>query len=149
MQIWIDGDACPRTIKDIVFRMTIRTKISLIVVANHPIPTPISPFIKKILVGSGFDVVDKYIVANIQPGDLVITADIPFADDVVTKGGFALNPRGELYSANNIKQHLGARNFNETLRGSGQITGGPSKQSAKEVQKFANALDSWVAKNKT
>ena len=148
MQIWIDGDACPRTIKDIVFRMTIRTKISLIVVANHPIPTPISPFIKKILVGSGFDVVDKYIVANIQPGDLVITADIPFADDVVTRGGFALNPRGELYTEATIKARLNIRDFMETMRASGIQTGGPAALSQTDRREFANQLDDIFEKFK-
>lgn len=148
MQIWIDGDACPKTIKDILFRMAIRTQTSLIVVSNHPLSAPSSPFIKRIQVGAGFDVVDKYIVDCIQPGDLVITADIPFADAVVTQGGFALNPRGELYSANNIKQHLGSRNFNESLRSTGMITGGPNKHSSKEIQRFANNLDKWITQHK-
>lgn len=146
MQIWIDGDACPKAIKEIIFKMSKRTKINIIIVANHSTPIPPSPHIKKVQVGSGFDVVDKYIVANIEPHDLVITADIPFADEVVTKGGFALNPRGELYTENNIKQLLGSRNMNESLRSSGQITGGPSKLSPQTVQKFANALDTWIAK---
>jgi uncharacterized protein YaiI (UPF0178 family) len=149
MQIWVDGDACPKTIKAILFRVATRARISTIIVSNHYLSVPASTFIKKIIVGAGFDVVDNYIVNNLGPNDLVITADIPFADAVITKGGFALNPRGELYSSNNIKQHLSSRNLNESIRSSGLITGGPSKENAKETQKFANALDSWVTKNHT
>ncbi|MCR9191677.1 MAG: YaiI/YqxD family protein [Gammaproteobacteria bacterium] len=145
MQIWIDADACPKTIKDILYRMAIRTKIPLKVVSNHAFSVPASVFIKKIQVGSGFDVVDAYIVEHVQAGDLVITADIPFADAVVSKQCFALNPRGELYSENNIKQLLGKRDMNEVLRGGGMISGGLGKLSAKEVQKFANHLDKWVS----
>ena len=148
MQIWIDGDACPKTIKEILFRMAIRTKTSLIVVSNHALTSPASPFIKRIQVGAGYDVVDKHIVNSVEPGDLVITADIPFADDVITKVGMALNPRGELYSANNIKQHLGVRNRNESMRGAGLLSGGPSTHSSKEIQRFANNLDKWVAQQK-
>ncbi|MDF1757048.1 MAG: YaiI/YqxD family protein [Legionellaceae bacterium] len=147
MQIWIDGDACPKAIKEIIFRVAKRTKAPIVIVANHSITIPPSPYITKVQVGSGFDVVDKYIVEHLQAKDLVITADIPFADEVVSKGAFALNPRGELYTENNIKQLLGNRNMNESLRSSGQMVGGPSKLGAKEVQRFANALDSWVAKN--
>ena len=148
MQIWIDGDACPKPIKDILFRTAIRTQTSLIVVSNHALNTPASPFIKRNQVGSGFDVADKHIVDHMQAGDLVITADIPLADDVVTKGGLALNPRGELYSANNIKQLLGQRNLNETLRGGGMISGGPAKFGSKEIQRFANNLDKFLAQKR-
>jgi len=148
MQIWIDGDACPKVIKDILFRMAIRTGTSLIVVSNHPLTIPASRHIKRIQVGAGFDVVDQYITEHIEPGDLVITADIPFADAVITKGGFALNPRGELYTVNNIKQQLSSRNFNESLRGSGMITGGPTKQNAQDIQRFANQLDRWITQQK-
>lgn len=148
MQVWIDGDACPKVIKEILYRMATRTKTSLIVVSNHTVSIPPSPFIKRIQVGSGFDVVDIYITDNISPSDLVITADIPFADSVITRGGFALNPRGEFYSENNIKQRLGSRNANETLRASGMISGGPSKYSPKDIQKFANTLDAWITQNR-
>ena len=148
MQVWIDGDACPKVIKEILYRMATRTKTSLIVVSNHAVSIPPSPFIKRIQVGSGFDVVDIYITDNISPSDLVITADIPFADSVITRGGFALNPRGEFYSENNIKQRLGSRNANETLRASGMISGGPSKYSPKDIQKFANTLDAWITQNR-
>ena len=146
MRIWIDGDACPKPIKDILFRTAIRTKTHVLVVSNHALMTPLSPFITRHQVGAGFDVADKHIVDNMAAGDLVITADIPLADDVVTKGGFAINPRGELYSKNNIKQHLGHRNMNESLRGGGMISGGPPKFGLKEIQRFANSLDRFLAK---
>jgi uncharacterized protein len=145
MQIWMDGDACPKPIKDILFRTAVRTKTQLFVVSNHTLTTPPSPFIKRHQVSAGYDVADNHIVENMQSGDLVITADIPLADDVVTKGGFALNPRGELYSINNIKQLLGLRNMNETLRGGGMISGGPAKFGCKEIQRFANQLDRFLA----
>lgn len=148
MQIWIDGDACPKPIKDILFRTAIRTQTPLIVVSNHALNTPPSPYIKRNQVGAGFDVADNHIVNNMQAGDLVITADIPLADDVVTKGGLALNPRGEMYSINNIKQLLAQRNLNETLRGGGMISGGPAKFGPKEIQKFANNLDRFLAQQK-
>lgn len=148
MRIWIDGDACPRMIKEVLFRAAIRTKTSLILVANHSATVPLSPYIKKQQVGSGFDMVDLHIVDHVLPGDLVITADIPFADAVVTKGGLALNPRGELYSANNIKQLLARRNINESLRSYQPTLSGPSPLSTKDVQLFANNLDKFLAKHK-
>ena len=147
MTIWIDGDACPKLIKDVLYRAAIRTKKLLIIVSNHLITTPASPYIKRHQVGFGFDVADNHIVAAMVAGDLVITADIPLANDVIAHGGLALNPRGELYSPNNIKQHLARRNMNETLRGSGAITGGPPTLSAKDVQRFANALDKYLAQS--
>jgi uncharacterized protein YaiI (UPF0178 family) len=144
MQIWLDGDACPKVVKEIIFRAVIRTKTSLILVANHLVPIPPSLFIKRIQVSGGFDVADQYIVDNLQHGDLVITADIPLADLVVAKGGLALNPRGELYTASNIKQFLSIRNFSESLRGSGVVTGGPSALDSKSTQLFANNLDKFL-----
>ncbi len=144
MQIWLDGDACPKVIKEIVFRAVNRTKTSLFLVANHLVPIPPSLFIKRIQVSGGFDVADNYIVDNLQHGDLVITGDIPFADAVIAKGGIALNPRGELYTAANIKQFLSIRNFSESLRGSGVITGGPSTLNSKSTQLFANNLDKFL-----
>lgn len=145
MQIWMDGDACPKVIKDVLFRAAMRTRLLLTVVSNHAVTVPSSPFIKRWQVGAGFDMADKYIVDTMQPGDLVITADIPLADDVVTCGGIALNPRGEMYTANNIKQLLARRNHNEMLRGAQLLKGGPEKLSAKEVQVFANSLDRLLA----
>ncbi len=149
MQLWIDGDACPKPIKDILFRTAIRTQTPLIIVSNHPLNTPSSIYIKRHQVGAGFDVADNHIVEAMEAGDLVITADIPLADDVVTKGGWALNPRGELYSTNNIKQLLAQRNLNETLRGGGMISGGPAKFGPKEIQRFANSLDKFLAQKRS
>jgi len=148
MQIWIDGDACPKLIKDLLFRAAVRTQTYLIVVSNHTLIIPPSPYIKRWQVGFGFDVADNYIVETMLPGDLVITADIPLADDVVTKGGIALNPRGELYTTNNIKQHLARRNLNESLRSCQMVRGGPDKFSPKEIQAFANVLDKLLARQK-
>lgn len=141
MQIWVDADACPKVIKEILFRAAHRTQTMVILVSNQPLITPPSPFITKQLVTAGFDVADNKIVQSLKFGDLVITADIPLADAVISKGGRALNPRGELYSEGNIKQCLSMRNFSHELRSSGVITGGPPKISKKEVQNFANALD--------
>lgn len=144
MQIWVDADACPKVIKDILFRAANRTKTLLILVSNQPLSSPPSPFIKKIQVTAGFDVADNEIIQKMQLGDLVITADIPLANAVVDKGGIALNPRGELYTHSNIKQRLSIRNFSEGLRSSGVITGGPDKISKKEIQNFANRLDQFL-----
>jgi uncharacterized protein len=141
MKIWVDADACPKVIKEILFRAAKRMQVMVVLVSNHPLPAPPSPFITKLQVTSGFDVADNKIVQSIEAGDLVITADIPLADAVVSKGGMALNPRGELYSEANIKQRLSIRNFSEGLRSSGVATGGPAKISKKEIQDFANALD--------
>lgn len=141
MRIWVDADACPKVIKEILFRAAIRTKTALILVSNHPVPSPASPFISKIQVTAGFDIADNKIVENTEPGDLVITADIPLADGVVDKGGIALNPRGEIYSNVNIKERLAIRNLSTDLRSSGVRTGGPAALGKKEIQNFANALD--------
>lgn len=141
MQIWVDADACPKAIKDILFNAAIRTKTSLTLVSNHAIPSPPSPYICKLQVIAGFDVADDRIMQRIQPGDLVITADIPLANAVIEKHGIALNPRGELYTNANIKQRLAVRNFSAELRSSGVKTGGPAPLSKQEIQRFANALD--------
>lgn len=141
MKIWVDADACPKTIKEILFRAAIRTQTKLILVSNHAISTPASQFISKIQVIAGFDVADNRIIQNLEPGDLVITADIPLADAAINKAGKALNPRGELYSKENIKERLSLRNFSTDLRSSGVPTGGPSALSKNEIQKFANALN--------
>jgi uncharacterized protein YaiI (UPF0178 family) len=148
MKIWVDADACPNIVKEILFRAANRTKTILTLVANQPLNAPLSPFIKKIQVSAGFDVADNQIVLEMQGGDLVITADIPLADAVIEKGGSALNPRGELYSPSNIKQRLAMRNFSEDLRSSGVRTGGPAKLGKKEIQAFANSLDQFLAKHR-
>ena len=146
MHIWIDGDACPKVIKNILFSAAKRTKTHLVIVSNHFIEIPPSPFIQRQIVSAGFDIADNYIVENTQPNDLVITADIPLADAIIAKRGIALNPRGKLYTQENIKQILAARNFNETLRDTGVITGGPGKISPKEVQAFSNHIDRLLNK---
>lgn len=146
MNIWIDGDACPKAIKQILFRTAIKRKVMVMMVANHLAAIPPSSFIKRIQVVSGFDVADQYIVSHVAPGDLVITADIILADHVVKKDAFALNPRGMLYTFNNIKSILSMRNLNESLRESGLIRGGLEALSAKEIQLFSNHLDRILTK---
>jgi uncharacterized protein YaiI (UPF0178 family) len=147
MKIWVDADACPGVIKDILFRAAERTGVQLTLVANHSIPVPKSRYIKLLQVGSGFDVADNEIVKRLDAGDLVITADIPLAADVIDKGGYALNPRGELYTANNIRARLNMRDFMDTLRASGIDTGGPSALSQGDRQSFANHLDKILTRH--
>lgn len=144
MNIWVDADACPKPIKEIIFRTATRTKITAIFVANHFFSTPPSLYIKKIQVSSGFDVADNYIVQQLQKGDLVITADIPLADSVITKGGVALNPRGNLYTPDTIKAVLAMRNLNDSLRSCNMISGGAAALSAREIRDFANSLDKYI-----
>ena len=144
--IWIDGDACPKAIKIITFKAATRTQTPLIIVANHLLTIPGSPYLRFIQVSGGFDVVDDYISNHVQLGDLVITADLPFAHRVVEQSALALNPRGTLYTPNNINQLLAQRNTNETLRGSGMITGGPSSISPQDIQRYANQLDQILRK---
>jgi uncharacterized protein YaiI (UPF0178 family) len=141
MRIWVDADACPKVIKDILFRAAMRTKTALILVSNHALSAPSSPFISKMQVTAGFDVADDRIVEKVEPGDLIITADIPLAAAAIDKGGIVLNPRGELYSPSNIKERLSIRNFSTDLRSSGVRTGGPATLSKREIQFFANELD--------
>ena len=145
MRIWVDADACPVVIKEILYRAAERRQISLTLVANQALRTPPSPFIKSILVGAGFDVADNLIVQQLQPGDLVITADIPLAAEAIAKGAHALNPRGELYTPETIKERLTLRNFMDELRGSGVQTGGPATLSQRDRQAFANRLDQFVS----
>lgn len=147
MRIWVDADACPNVIKDIVFRAAQRVRVLTTLVANQLIKTPPSPYISKVQVRAGFDEADKYIAAAVEQGDLVITADIPLASQVIDKGGYALNPRGELYTRDNIRQRLGLRNFMEELRSSGVHTGGPSSLSQSDRQAFANELDRFLTRS--
>ncbi len=144
-QIWVDADACPRVIKEILFRAANRKSLPTTLVANQLIPVPNSPYIKAIQVPSGFDVADNFIVQRANAGDLVITADIPLADEVLTLGCLALNPRGELYSKENIKQRLNMRDFMDMLRGSGINTGGPPALSQADRQAFANQVDKLIS----
>ena len=146
MKIWVDADACPGVIKEILFRAAERTGVELTLVANHSIPVPKSRHIKFLQVTSGFDVADNEIVKRLDTGDLVITADIPLAADVIDKGGYALNPRGELYTANNIRARLNMRDFMETLRASGIDTGGPPALSQGDRKSFANHLDKILSR---
>ena len=144
-QIWVDADACPKVIKEILFRAADRVGMTLTLVANQPLNTPRSPNIRSIQVAAGFDVADNHIVQQAETGDLVITADIPLAAEVIAKGCLALNPRGELYTEENIRQRLNMRDFMDTLRSSGVDTGGPSSFSQKDRQAFANQLDRLMA----
>jgi len=144
MQIWVDADACPAEIKELLFRAAKRTHCKVTLVANQPLRTPRSEFIDSLLVPAGLNVADQRIVELVQQDDLVITADIPLASEVVAKGAQALNPRGMLYTAANIGERLAVRDLMDDLRGEGQITGGPANFSAKDKQAFANQLDRWL-----
>ena len=144
MQIWVDADACPAEVKRILFKAVKRTKTKLTLVANTSMHIPKSEFIDIIVVPSGLNVADQRIVELVEPGDMVITADIPLAADVVAKGEKALNPRGELYTEENVGARLATRNLMDDLRGEGQITGGPSQFNEKNREAFANQLDRWL-----
>ena len=146
MQIWVDADACPKVIKDILYRAAERVSVILTLVANQPLQVPRSKYIRSLQVRSGFDVADNRIVREAQAGDLVVTADIPLASNVIEKGCHALNPRGEFYTRDNIGQRLSMRNFMEELRGSGVATGGPPALSQSDRQAFANQLDRFLAR---
>ncbi len=146
MQIWVDADACPRVIKEILYRAADRTGIPLTLVANQPLQVPPSRNIRTVQVGAGFDVADNHIAGKVAAGDLVVTADIPLAAEVIEAGALALNPRGELYTTENIRQRLNMRDFMDTLRSSGVDTGGPSSLGQAERQAFANSLDRLLAR---
>ena len=147
MKIWVDADACPKAIKDILFRAAKRVKVSMTLVANLPMQIPKSEFINFVLVESGLDVADNYIANQIKEGDLVITADIPLAAEIIEKDGHALNPRGEFYTKDNVKQRLSMRNLMNELRSSGLNTGGPPILGQRDRQAFANELDKFLMKN--
>jgi hypothetical protein len=144
MQIWVDADACPGAVKELLFRAANRTETKVTLVANQLMRTPRSEFIDSLLVTAGMNVADRRIVELAEPGDLVITADIPLAAEVVANGGQALDPRGELYTDANIGKRLADRNLLDQLRGGGEITGGPPNFNAKDRQAFANQLDRWL-----
>jgi len=147
MRIWVDADACPNVIKDILFRAAERARVILTLVANQPIRTPPSQYIKALQVPAGFDVADNRIVELAEAGDLVITADIPLAAGVIDKGGHALDPRGETYTRDNIKERLAMRKLMDELRSRGIDTGGPATFSNADRQAFANKLDRFLAGN--
>jgi uncharacterized protein YaiI (UPF0178 family) len=147
MKIWVDADACPLVIKEILFRAAQRTGVRLTLVANQPVRTPPSPNITSLQVAAGFDVADNEIVRRIEAGDLVVTQDIPLAAEVIEKGAHALNPRGELYTSDTIRARLTMRDFMDTLRGSGIHTGGPPALNQADRQAFANELDRFLTRS--
>ncbi len=146
MHIWIDADACPGVVKEILFRAAERLQIDTTLVANRLLRTPPSRFIRAVQVPAGFDVADAHIVEQVAHGDLVVTADIPLAAAVLERGAHALNPRGEMYTASNIAERLSMRNFLEELRSSGVQTGGPAAFSQADRQAFGAALDRFLAR---
>jgi len=146
MQIWVDADACPKVIKEILYRAAERTGVLLTLVANQPLFPPRSLLIKTLQVPPGFDVADNEIVRRLATGDLVVTADIPLAAEVIACGGHALNPRGEFYSTENVRELLNLRDFMDTLRSSGVQTGGPAALTQADRQVFANRLDQFLAR---
>lgn len=142
MKIWVDADACPAVIREILFRASGRTGIELILVANRKLAIPRLPHVRSMQVSAGFDVADNEIIRQLQPGDLVITADIPLAAEAIAKRGQALNPRGELYTEDTVRERLNMRDFMDTLRASGIQTGGPAALSQADRKAFADSLDS-------
>jgi uncharacterized protein len=147
MRIWVDADACPNVIKEILFRAARTREVETVFVANKPLRTPSSPFLRTVVVRSGIDEADKRIVEMIEPGELVITADIPLAAAAVERGGLALTPRGDLYTEDNVKQALSMRNLMDELRGAGMVSGGPPAISMRERQAFAAHLDRIITRS--
>ena len=146
ISIWVDADACPRVIREILFRAATRLELPLTLVANHVLPLPQSPWVKAVQVAQGFDVADNYIVEQVCQDDLVITADIPLAAELIAKGAGVISPRGEQFTKNNIGQRLNMRDFMETMRASGEVGGGPPVLGPRDKQAFANALDRYLAR---
>lgn len=144
MPIWVDADACPKVIKEVLYRAADREQMQVTLVANQPLSVPPSRFIATLHVAAGFDVADNEIVRRAEAGDLVVTADIPLAAEVMEKGAVALNPRGERYSDDTIRQRLNIRDFMDTMRASGVQTGGPATLNQRDRQQFANELDKWL-----
>jgi uncharacterized protein len=145
MQIWVDADACPGDIKALLFRAAKRTNVAVTLVANQVLTIPKSPLFNAILVPGGMNIADRRIIELAGLGDLVITADIPLAAEVVAKGARALNPRGELYTHDNVGERLAMRNLVDDMRGGGRTMRGPSNFTARDRQAFANQLDRWLA----
>lgn len=148
MKIWIDADACPAPVKTIVFRASQRIGVPVTLVANHRAQTPPSPLVTAVQVDPGFDAADDHIVQHATDDDLVVTADIPLAARLVERGVPALNPRGELYTADNIQERLALRNLKEELRSAGGVSGGPAPYHDRDKQAFANSLDRWLARRR-
>jgi uncharacterized protein YaiI (UPF0178 family) len=149
MHIWVDADACPAIVKDILFRAARRTAVAMTLIANQMLRVPPSPFIRAIQVPAGFDVADRRIVDSAEAGDLVVTADIPLAALVIARGAEVIDPRGDLLDAHNIQDRLAMRNFMDELRTNGAVSGGPAAYSASDRQAFANQLDRWLARRRT
>jgi uncharacterized protein YaiI (UPF0178 family) len=149
VQIWVDADACPQPIKDILYRAAERSQVMTTLVANTPLRTPPSPYIRTLRVAKGFDVADSRIVQELQPGDLVVTADIPLAAEVIARGAQALDPRGELYSEDNVRERLAFRNLMQDLRSQGALISGPAPLGSSDRQRFANHLDRLLARPPT
>ena len=147
MQIWVDADACPGVVKDILFRAAERVRITVILVANQYLRTPPSRYVKSLQVPGGFDVADNRIVQLLETGDLVVTADIPLAAEVIAKGGYAIDPRGSLYTEDNIRERLNMRDFMDELRGTGVVTGGHAAFSHSDRHAFANQLDRFLTQH--
>ncbi len=149
MPIWIDADACPAPVKLIVFRAAQRRGIAVTLVANQRLQVPPSPLIRAIQVSTGLDAADDYLVEHATASDLVITADIPLAARLVERGVPALNPRGELYTADNVRERLALRNLKEELRAIGTLSGGPPPYHERDKQAFANSLDRWLTRQRS
>ena len=147
MRIWIDADACPKVIKEILYRAAERVQIPLTLVANMKLQYPKSEYIDSVHVAAGADVADAYIVDHCEPGDLAITADIPLAAGMIEKGGFALNPRGELYTPDNVRRALSVRNMMDEMRGAGVVTGGPPPFNQADRMAFANQFDRFITRH--
>ncbi|MCC5862536.1 MAG: YaiI/YqxD family protein [Gammaproteobacteria bacterium] len=145
-KLWVDADACPGVVREILFRAAERTGVLLTLVANQPMRTPPSPHIRTLQVSAGFDVADNEIVRRVEAGDLVITSDVPLAAEVVEKGALALSPRGELFTPENVRARLNMRDFLDTMRASGVQSGGPPALTQADRQAFAAQLDRWLAK---
>lgn len=148
-QVWVDADACPGPVKEILFRAADRAHVPVVLVANQWLRTPGSRFVRAMQVQGGFDAADDAIAERAGPGDLVVTQDIPLASRVLANGAEAINPRGERFTADNIAERLSVRNFMEELRGAGVQTGGPAAFNARDRQAFANQLDGWIAKRRS
>ena len=148
MKIWVDADACPRPIKEILYRAAERTRTPMVLVANTPLQTPPSPLIRTLRVKRGFDVADREIVEQVAAADIVVTADIPLAAEVITRGAHALDPRGELYSEDNVRERLAVRNLLMELRSTGDILGGPAPFGHADRQRFANHLDRFLTRRR-
>jgi uncharacterized protein YaiI (UPF0178 family) len=146
LKIWIDADACPRAVKEVIFKNCFRLKVPVTLVANSYMNVPLDPLVQFIQVDQGADVADQYIVDHVSETDLVITADIPLADLIVKKGAIAINPRGEEYTEENISERLSMRNFMQDLRDSGMDTGGPAPYGPKDKEQFSNALNRLLTK---